>query len=245
MQILPECFDPSFFWLWHLCQTSPMRVRGIPFADLTEMRNIIKIQPKWIGRGMVFFYYQVIYVQNFREGIWYSTELQAINTLVSFKLLIVHSSDCSCCNFNNPWLGWERCNSESRYKKYSMNSCMWMSSRALLSLCRVQLGERQTRAMMSPPLANKLGLTLWGPWRKGKGIEWECAVAMLQDNIHGRWEAMVMLGEGGGEASWNLRKGEGQMTPTTGIAVKEEKSYSNSNVKLTWHPQFHQWPALQ
>lgn len=73
--------------------------------------------------------------------------------------------------------------------------------------------ERQARVMMSPSPANKLGLTLWGPWRKGKGMEWECAVAMLRDNIHRRWEAMVMLGEGGGQAPWNLCEGEGQTTP--------------------------------
>lgn len=74
--------------------------------------------------------------------------------------------------------------------------------------------ERQARVMMSPSPANKLGLTLWGPWRKGKGMEWECAVAMLRDNIHRRWEAVVMLGEGGGQAPWNLCEGEGQRTPS-------------------------------
>lgn len=98
---------------------------------------------------------------------------------------------------------------------------MWMSSRTLLSLCRERLA-RQVRVMMSPSLANKLGLTLWGPWRKGKGIEWECAVAMLQDNIHGRWEAMVMLGEVGCTTSWSPCMGEGRMTPANGIAVKED-----------------------
>lgn len=103
-------------------------------------------------------------------------------------------------------------------------SCMWMSSRALLSLCRVWLGERQGRVMMSPSLANKLRLTLWGPWRKGEEMEWEFAVAMLQDNIHGRWEAMVMLGEGSGKDSWNLCKGEGQMTPASVITVKKEEN---------------------
>lgn len=101
-------------------------------------------------------------------------------------------------------------------------ACEWAAG-LCYPLCRVELGERQARAMMSPSLANKLGLTLWGPWRKGKGMEWECAVAVLQDNIHGRWEAMVMLGEAGGGASWNLCKGEGQMTPATGIAVKEDQ----------------------
>lgn len=74
--------------------------------------------------------------------------------------------------------------------------------------------ERKARVMMSPSPANKLGLTLWGPWRKGKGMEWECAVAMLRDNIHRRWEAVVMLGEGGGQAPWNLCEGEGQRTPS-------------------------------
>lgn len=78
---------------------------------------------------------------------------------------------------------------------------MWMSSRAPLTAC-MQSGARTKRergsagAMMSPSPANKLGLTLWGPWRKGEGMEWECGVATLQNDIHGRWEAAVMLGEG-------------------------------------------------
>lgn len=100
---------------------------------------------------------------------------------------------------------------------------MRMSSKALLSLCRAQLGGRQARAMMSPSPANKLWLTLWGPWRKGNGMEWECAVVMLQDDIHRRWEAMVMLGEGGGKAPWNLWEGEGQMTTAAGIAAEEKE----------------------
>lgn len=119
----------------------------------------------------------------------------------------------------------------------SMTSCMRMSSRALLSLCRVQLRERQARAMMSPSLANKLWLTLWGPWRKGNGMEWECAVIMLQDSSHRRWEAMAMWGEGGGKASWNLCKGEGQMTSATGIAVEDEGVLIQMTTS-NWHDSF-------
>lgn len=104
-----------------------------------------------------------------------------------------------------------------------MKSCMWMSSRALLSSCRPWYGDRQARAMMSTSLANKLWLTLWGPWRKGNGMEWECAVVMLQDSTHRRCEAMVMLAERGGESSWILCKGEGQMAAATGINVEDKK----------------------
>lgn len=130
----------------------------------------------------------------------------------------------SAAVFNLVWLTKDQHDSESKYMKWRNNSCMWMRSGAPPSKCREQLGERQAGAMMSPSLANKLGLTLWGPWRKGKGIEWECAVATLQDYIHGRWGTMVS--GGGCKASWNLCAGKMQMAPTTGRAsVWKKKPY--------------------
>lgn len=105
-----------------------------------------------------------------------------------------------------------------------MNGCMRMSSRAPLSPCRPRLAERQARAMMSPSLANKLWLTLWGPWRKGNGMEWECAAVMLRESIHGRWEAAAVLGEAGGDASRRkpFREGEGHTTAAVTAGEEEE-----------------------
>lgn len=119
---------------------------------------------------------------------------------------------------------------------------MRMSSRALLSLCKVQHGERQARVMMSPSPVNKLGLTLWGPWRKGNGIEWECAVAMLQDNIHGRWEAIVMVGEGGGKLHKTFVRWRADDPGHWHIREIEAKSYSSGDIKARQQPHFHWWP---
>ena len=93
--------------------------------------------------------------------------------------------------------------------------------------------ERQARVMMSPSPANKLGLTLWGPWRKGKGMEWECAVAMLRDNIHRRWEAVVMLGEGGGQAPWNLCEGWRAEDPEPPASPAKDQRFQTA--MSAWH----------
>lgn len=127
-----------------------------------------------------------------------------------------------------------------------MNGCMRMSRRAPLSPCRPRLAERQARAMMSPSLANKLWLTLWGPWRKGNGMEWECAAVMLRESIHGRWEAAAVLGEAGGDASRRepFREGEGHTTAAATAGEEEEESpysYGNINLRRSFH--FYQWPA--
>lgn len=119
--------------------------------------------------------------------------------------------------------GWPRI-STTQSQKWNAEltaACEWGAG-APPSKCREQLGERQAGAMMSPSLANKLGLTLWGPWRKGKGIEWECAVATLQDYIHGRW--VTVVSGGGREASWNPSAGKMQMTPNDGLASPQKQN---------------------
>lgn len=51
---------------------------------------------------------------------------------------------------------------------------------------------------------------------------------------------MVMLGEGGGKAPWNLWEGEGQMTTAAGIAAEEKEILIQMETSNTRLFHFHQ-----
>lgn len=92
---LLSLFCPEFWkpWLWDLClHHSSIKVHGISFVALTEMKNIIKMEPKtvtaWLNRGIfISFSVWVVIIRwcayrILQKGCYTLQNLLAIKTLI-------------------------------------------------------------------------------------------------------------------------------------------------------------------